>query len=536
MLVDENGQRKAILSAIIDSSDDAIISKDINGYITSWNKSAERLFGYTESEAVGRHITMLIPKDRLPEEDMIISNLRNGKRIEHYETIRVTKEGKEIHISLTVSPIRGEDGTITGASKIARDITKKKEAEALIRQYTEQLELINTIGRSILSELDEEAILQKVTDAATGAVGAAFGAFFHNKVDVNGQAYTLYTLSGAPRSAFEKFGMPRNTAVFKMTFGGEGIFLSDDITKDPRYGHNKPHAGMPHGHLPVVSYLAVPVFSKPGAVIGGLFFGHPKPAMFRQEHIQVVSAIASFAAIALDNAKLYEEIRGLNAQKDEFIGFASHELKTPLTTISGYLQLAQKQPELSAGFLPKIGKQVARLTGIISDLLDISKIQAGKMDLNFTAVSLQRLIEDSIESAGQSPSAHSIEQQIPDEAIPLLIDAQKIEQVIVNLLTNAIKYSPPVNKVLLAAALVGDEVQISVQDWGMGISPEHTGKIFNRFYRVPGKNSPQGLGLGLYISREIMEAHHGRIWVESEVGKGSIFYITFPAVRAKMYR
>lgn len=536
MAFDENEKRNAILAAIIDYSGDAIISKDLHGYITSWNKSAERLFGYTAEEAIGKHIAMLIPSDRLAEEDMIISMLRQGRRIDHYETVRINKEGKEIPISLTVSPIKGEDGTITGASKIARDITKKKESELLIQQYAGQLEMINSIGKSILAELNEEVILQKVTDTATHAAGAAFGAFFHNKVDMNGQTYMLYTLSGVSRAAFEKFGMPRNTAVFKKTFDGEGIFLSDDITKDPRYGHNAPHKGMPEGHLPVVSYLAVPVFSKSGSVIGGLFFGHPKAAMFRQEHVHVVSAIATFAAIALDNAKLYEEIKALNAQKDEFISFASHELKTPLTTISGYVQLAQKQPALSNEFIPKITKQVTRLNSIISDLLDISKIQAGRMDLNFTTITLQKLIEDSIESVEINSSTHLIECEIPTETISLVIDAQKIEQVIVNLLTNAIKYSSHHNKILLRATLLGDEMHVSVQDWGKGIAAEYMDKIFNRFYRIPGKNRPQGLGLGLYISREIMEAHHGKIWVESEPEKGSVFHISFPIERAKMYR
>jgi PAS domain S-box-containing protein len=528
MPIDATEQR-SMLAAIIDSSEDAIISKNLDGIITSWNKAAERLFGYTSEEAVGSHVTMLIPQERREEEQMIISSLRAGKRVEHYQTIRLTKTGKEVHISLTVSPVKNSKGIIIGASKIARDITKQKEAEAIIDKYTHQLELLNSVGKTISAELNINVILQKVTDATTNLSGAAFGAFFYNKVDVKGEAYLLYTLSGAPKEAFEQFGAPRNTDVFNITFRGEGILRSDDITKDPRYGKNPPHKGMPEGHLPVVSYLAVPVVSGTGAVIGGLFFGHPKARMFTKEHENLVVAIASQAGIALDNAKLYEDIHELNAKKDEFISFASHELKTPLTTISGYLQLAEKAPESASNFLPKINKQVVRLSAIINDLLDISKIQAGKLDLNLTRASLQSILKEGIETIKQVAPDFEIETEIPTEDIMVMVDSQKISQVLINVLTNAVKYSSAKSKILISAIQLGNQVRISVQDWGIGIAPKFLDKIFTRFYRVAkSSNKAEGLGLGLYISREIIEGHHGRIWVESEEGKGTIFHIDFP--------
>ena len=360
--IDEQERRRFILSAIIDSSEDAIISKDLNGIIISWNRSAEQMFGYREEEVVGKHISILIPDDRLTEEDTIIAALRRGERIEHFQTIRKTKTGVLLDISLSISPVKNSKGAVIGASKIARDITKQKKAEELIRQYTQRLELIDAIGKTIVSELNVDSILQKVTDTTTLLSGADFGAFFYNKTDSKGDSYLLYTLSGAPREAFEKFGMPRNTEVFDITFSGNGTMISDDITKDPRYGKNKPFHGMPEGHLPVISYLAVPVISQTGIVIGGLFFGHSRPGVFKAEHASLVEAISSQAAIALDNAKLYNEVQALNNKKDEFIGFASHELKTPLTTISGYLQLAEKSPEMAKDFLPRISKQVNRLS------------------------------------------------------------------------------------------------------------------------------------------------------------------------------
>ncbi len=536
MITDDYQERYSMLAAIIESSEDAIISKNLNGIITSWNKAAERVFGYQESEVIGKHISILIPKDRLSEEDTIISQLRAGKRIEHYQTIRQRKDGTLIHISLSVSPIRNAEGVVIGASKIARDITREKEAEELIRKYNTQLELLNSTGKTISAHLVVQTILQKVTDTTTQLCMAAFGAFFYNKIDPQGESYMLYTLSGVPRSAFENFPMPRNTEVFSVTFNGEGILRSDDITKDPRYGKNKPFKGMPQGHLPVVSYLAVPVLSATGVVVGGLFFGHPEPARFTQEHETLVTAIASQAAIAIDNAKLYEEIQHINAKKDEFISFASHELKTPLTTMNGYLQLAEKNPQLAQESLPKIRKQVNRLSAIINDLLDISKIHAGKLELNYGPVSLLNLLRESLETVKQLTSTHQLISELPTDDIELIVDGPKLSQVVINLLTNAAKYSKPGTSISLYCTRLGDQVRVSVQDQGMGIAPHNLDKIFNRFYRVSkSSNTTEGMGLGLYISQEIMAGHHGRIWAESEEGKGSVFHMDFPIKAGEKY-
>jgi PAS domain S-box-containing protein len=528
-MIEGTTERMAMLAAIIDSSEDAIISKNLDGTITSWNKAAESMFGHSEKEAVGKHISLIIPKDRLQEEEMIIASLRRGEKIEHFHTIRVTRTGKELDISLSISPIRNEQGEIIGASKIARDITRQKEAENTIAQYVERLEMINDTGKTLAAELDINAILQKTTDATTKLCGAAFGAFFYNKTDSKGESYLLYALSGAPREAFEKFGVPKNTDVFKITFSGQGILRSDDITKDHRYGKNFPHKGMPEGHLPVVSYMAVPVVSQNGVVIGGLFFGHPRPAIFKEEHEILVEAIATQAGIALNNAKLYQELQNLSAKKDEFIGFTSHELKTPLTTISGYLQLIELNPDLAKQVLPKVSKQVSRLSAIISDLLDISKIYAGRFDLNLCKTSLLSLVKDSVDSVKLLAADYKIECELPKDDLLLTIDATKMQQVLVNILSNAIKYSLAIKKIVVTAERFGDDVQISVRDWGMGIETKHLDKIFTQFYRITkDENKIQGLGLGLYLCKEFVEAHHGKIWAESEVGKGTIVHVVLP--------
>ncbi|QEM11884.1 PAS domain S-box protein [Mucilaginibacter rubeus] len=524
--------KQGMLASIIESSEDAIVSKNLDGIITSWNNAAQRLFGYTDEEIIGKHITTLIPEDRYDEEELIISKIRANERIEHFETIRKTKSGEEVQISLTISPIMNKANKVIGASKIIRDIGKQKKAEDRLQQYAERLEILNSIGQVISAELDIQSILQKVTDSTTQLCGAQFGAFFHNLVNEQGESYMLFTLSGAPREAFEKFGMPRNTAVFHPTFSGEGTVRVDDITKDPRYGKNAPHFGKPAGHLPVVSYLAVPVRGKSGEVIGGLFFGHEQPARFTKEHEQLVLAVAAQASVALDNAKLYEDIKQLNEKKDEFIGLASHELKTPVTSLKGYLQIiarnlpADDRNKLLAN---RALEQVGRLTTLISDLLDVTKIQTGKLPFTYADYDIIKSITDLREILQQTESSHQIILNLPLERLIIHADSQRIEQVIINLVTNAVKYSPKGDKVIITGAVINNKLRISVQDFGIGIQPDQLERVFSRFYRVENLASHMsGLGIGLYICQEIVNRHQGRLWVESTYGEGSTFYFELP--------
>ncbi|CAN5608213.1 hypothetical protein BH10BAC2_BH10BAC2_05370 [soil metagenome] len=524
-------ERQAMLAAIISTSDDAIISKTLKGIITSWNVSAEKMFGYKEAEVLGRHISVIIPAERLKEEEYIISQIVSGNKVDHFETERLRKNGSLVPISLTVSPIKNESGTIIGASKIARDISLQKEIEETKKRYTGSLEAINSLSKAILEELNPEKVLQAVIDATTQLTGAGFGAFFYNTLSESGESYMVYTISGASKSDFENFGMPSNTAVFNPTFKGEKIVRSDDITKDPRYGHNHPHYGMPEGHLPVVSYLAVPVVAKSGVVIGGLFFGHPQAGMFTYEHEDIVASIASLAAIGLENASLYEQVKILNEKKDEFIGLASHELKTPLTSIMGYLQILKSlaTDDHLKRFADKSFVQSKKLSGLIADLLDVSKIEAGKLQFSKVKLDIRTLVNDAIELIQHLNSNYQIELVTSVAGLDIEADPQRIEQVLTNLLTNAVKYSSASSKIMVFLRNDKDSIRIGVQDAGIGIPKEKLNLVFDRFYRVDDADSSiSGLGIGLFISREIVKRHNGEIWVESEPGKGSTFWVTLP--------
>lgn len=337
----------ANLAAIVENSDDAILSVDLNGRVISWNKAAERFYGYSAEEMIGQSIGLIIPADRAQEERDILGRIAKGERVDHYETKRRAKSGELIDVSLTVSPLRNTFGAIIGASKIARDIRERLrhekmrcESEGRAKQHEQRLALINRAAQIISSDLDLDRIVQAVTDLATELSGAKFGAFFYNVADDKGERYVLYTLSGAPREAFESFGLPRNTAVFEPTFRGDGIVRSDDIRKDPRYGHSGPHYGMPKGHLPVVSYLAAPVMSRSGEVLGGLFFAHDEAGKFDENSENLVLGIAAHAAIAIDNARLMQEAqreitrrqRAEEAQ-DLLLAEVNHRVRNTLATI-----------------------------------------------------------------------------------------------------------------------------------------------------------------------------------------------------------
>lgn len=194
-------------------------------------------------------------------------------------------------------------------SRSAAAKATQSQVEQALEDERAVLETLSQVGAELTAELDLERLLQKITDAATRLTGAAFGALFYNAHNEQGQIYQLYTLSGAPREAFERYPAPRNTAVFAPTFRGEGVVRSADITQDPRYGKNAPHKGLPQGHLPVRSYLAVPVASRAGEVIGGLLFGHPEAGVFADRSERLASGIASQAAIAIDNARLYQQAK-----------------------------------------------------------------------------------------------------------------------------------------------------------------------------------------------------------------------------------
>jgi PAS domain S-box-containing protein len=671
------------LSALIESADDAIISKTLDGIITSWNNGAQRIFGYTADEVIGKPITILIPENHLDEEPTILARLRADQRIEHYETVRVTKDGKLIDISLTVSPIKGPDGKIVGASKIARDITEQRQArrqldeavarlklalsaaqmgdwswdaktdlttmsetaahifdippgpsitgiqllnllhyddreraraaveealsshtdydieyritrkdgseiwvsakgrglyangtvlgmlgvvqdisirkahEETLREQAEALRTLNEMGKTISAELDLHNTVQAVTDAATELTGARFGSFFYNVLNEEGASYMLYTLAGVPREAFAHFPMPRATDLFGPTFRGEGVVRIDDVKADHRYGRNSPYYGMPEGHLPVTSYLAVPVVARSGEVLGGLFFGHPERAVFTERDEIVVSGLASQAAIAMDNARLYEAMKQARAEaeraaeenerlyrqaeessrlKEEFLATISHELRTPLSAILGWtrmLRLGQLAPENSAKALDTIERNARAQAQLVDDLLDVSRIITGKLRMDVRPADPNAFIDAAVEAVRPAAEAKGVRLQkvVDTSAIAIPGDPVRLQQVVWNLLSNAIKFTPRGGRVQIRSERVNSHLEIVVSDTGQGIAADFLPHVFDRFRQADQKTSRQhgGMGLGLAIVRHLVEMHGGTVRASSEgEGQGATFTVMLP--------
>ncbi|HEV7376985.1 MAG TPA: PAS domain S-box protein [Pyrinomonadaceae bacterium] len=305
------------LETVCNNATVSLFILDEHQHCVFMNPAAEKLTGYTFGELQGRPLHDFVHHTRpdgspYPREECPLDRALPRNNQEKGEEIFVHKDGTFYAAAFTASPVR-EGGVPTGTIIEVRDTSEEKRAteerERLLlleQEAREETETINQLGQVLSAELDLHKLVQAVTDAATDLTGAHFGSFFYNLIDARGESYMLYTLSGVPREAFAHFPMPRNTDIFAPTFSGGGVVRIADVKEDPRYGKNSPYYGMPEGHLPVVSYLAVPVISRSGEVLGGLFFGHPKAGVFTERHERLVVGLAAQTAVAMDNAQLYE--------------------------------------------------------------------------------------------------------------------------------------------------------------------------------------------------------------------------------------
>jgi PAS domain S-box-containing protein len=472
----------------------------------------------------------------------------------------------------------------------ALDITARKAAEQALRQTeselraeTRALQILNRAGELVASNLDLAEVVQTITDAGVELTGAAFGAFFYNVLNEAGESYTLYTLSGAPREAFAKFPMPRNTAIFAPTFNGEGTVRSDDILKDRRYGHNAPHKGMPDGHLPVRSYLAVPVRSRSGEVLGGLFFGHPEPGVFNARAEDLMIGLAGQASISIDNARLFQAsqreiaqrksaeqmLQQLNAtledrvaeemaqrgkaeealrqaQKMEAVGQltggVAHDFNNLLTIIIGGLDTIRRSKpgdEIRVRRAAEMSLQGAqRAASLTARLLAFSRRQPltpQPSDLNLIIRNMtdlfHRTLGETIELEGVlAPRLWTVD-----------VDPNQVESAILNLGINSRDAMPTGGRLTVETAnvildeqyaatdaevLPGQYVMVSVSDTGTGMDKETLGRVFEPFFTT--KEVGKGTGLGLSMVYGFVKQSGGHVTVYSEPGAGTSVKLYFP--------
>jgi signal transduction histidine kinase/CheY-like chemotaxis protein len=455
---------------------------------------------------------------------------------------------------LRSAALQNVQSILQARQRAEQELVKTKEA---LEEETRVLELLNRTGAVLASKLDLQAIVQAVTDSATQASGGQFGAFFYTVTNDEGGVFTLYALSGAPREAFEKFGHPRATPVFAPTFRGEAVIRLPDVLADPRYGKMGPHHGMPPNHLPVRSYLAVPVISRAGEVIGGLFFGHSEVNVFTERAERLVVGIAAQASIAIDNARMYEdarraaddrarlleaersaraEVERVSLMKDEFLATLSHELRTPLNAVLGWSEILlariPAESDLQRG-LDTIARNARSQAQLIEDLLDMNRIVSGKIRLDVQRLEITPIVEAALDSVRPSAEAKAIRvrKTLDPNAGPVVGDPNRLQQVVWNLLTNAVKFTPKGGKIDVVVQRMSSHIEISVQDTGAGISPEFLPHLFERFRQADSSTTRRygGLGLGLSIVKQLVELHGGTVTAHSAgVGQGALFLVTLP--------
>ncbi len=465
------------LAAIVQSSEDPIISKRIDGIITSWNDAAQRTFQYTAEEMIGQSILKLIPKDKYNEETLIIDKLKKGERIEHFETKRMAKDGSLIDISLTISPLKNSEGQVIGASKIIRDITKQKIAERLVNESEQKFRLLADSMPQFIWTSDPNGTLNYFSKTVYDYSGLSL-----NDINNNGWLQIVH-----PEDREENIKQWMHSIKTGEPFLFEHRFKRHD--NEYRWQLSR----------------AIPQ---------------------RDENGNIQMWVGTSTDI--------DEIKKHDQQKDDFIKMASHELKTPVTTIKGYVQLllkmnsSEKDPFLASSLLT-IDKQVYKLTKLITDLLDVTKIETGSLQLNKENFPFAEIVKETAEELETTLQSHKIIFQ--RHANPVIYaDKDRVTQVIINLFTNAIKYSPKATEIFVDIFTEGANVILAVKDYGIGISKEDLPRVFERFYRAAGKDEKTfpGFGIGLFIVNEIVLLHEGKIWVESEKDKGSVFYVSLP--------
>jgi PAS domain S-box-containing protein len=502
------------------------------------NDSSLRLFGARDKAELARSLSRLVQTETEAAFAGQLAAIAEGRPFFEAETAIRTISGEQRSVHLTVAFPRDE---LASVLVTLMDITERKNAERALLEQAHTLETLNGVGMTLAAERDLERIVQKVTDAGVALSEAEFGAFFYNVNDKAGESYTLFTLSGAPREAFAKFGMPRNTPIFAPTFTGRAVVRLDDVTKDPRYGQNPPHHGMPPGHLPVRSYLAVPVVSRSGETFGGLFLGHSRPAVFTERAERIVVGIASQAAVAIDNARLHEQrlhligrLREADRRKDEFLATLSHELRNPLAPLRNSLHLLRlSENGASAPVREMMERQLTHLVRLVDDLLEMSRISRGAFELRKERVELASVTRSAVEASGPLIHAarHELEVSLPPEPLWVEGDPVRLAQVLSNLLNNAAKYTEPRGRIALTVARVDGLAEVTVRDNGAGISAEAMPRVFEMFSRgdQPSGYDHGGLGIGLALARRLVEMHGGTIAASSEGrGRGSEFVVKLP--------
>jgi PAS domain S-box-containing protein len=500
------------LASVVESSDDAIVAKDLDGIIQSWNAGAQRMFGYAEDEVLGRPVTILIPPEAHDEETRILERLRRGERIDHFETVRLTKGGKRIDVSLTVSPVRDRFGTIIGASKIARDVSDRKRAAAEIAAQREWFgRTLESIGDAVIAT-DSKGRVVFMNPVAERLTGWAAAEARGRSCDEIFRIVNEDTRKGVESPV---------TRVLRL---GTVVGLANSTVLIAADGTERP-----------IDDSGAPIRSSDGGIDGAVLVFRDISERRRSE-AERRSASTERERLLEGERAARNEAEHANRSKDEFVAMVSHELRTPLNAIMGWTQILKSTPndiETTRRGIEVIERNTRSQVQLISDLLDMSRIISGKLRLDVHDVDLIGLIAAAIETTRPAADAKriAVDTTLDPSVAATTGDPTRLEQCIWNLLSNAIKFTPQGGRVGISLGRSDSHIEIGVSDNGIGIRPDFLPFVFERFRQAEASASKRtgGLGLGLAIVKQLAELHGGEVRVESGgEGQGATFTLALP--------
>lgn len=536
-ITDRKGGEEASqrLAAIVESSGDAIVSKDLDGRITSWNEGAERLFGYQPEEVIGNPVTMLIPSERQHEEQGILEMIRRGERMDHYETVRRRKDGTLFDVSLTVSPIKDQTGRIIGASKIGRDISERVRTE---RRRSAQYAVASLLAGSFSLADVGPPIIQTIAGSGNWVAGSIW---LCNDACETLRCVTTWHAGGGRLEKFEQVTLstPLANAVGlpgRVVASHQPAWIHD-VTRDDNFPRIA--AAVQAG---LRGAFAFPLWAH-GKTIGVLELFSREVAEPDNDLFLMVEALGSQIGLFVHRQQIEEELQrqkeaaeSANAAKDNFLATLSHELRTPLTPVliwaGGMVSEPGLPPEIVEG-LRMVCRNIELEARLIDDLLDLTRIARGKLQLHLRKADIHDLLRHAMDIVRDDIASRQLSLSVQLEAQDhhVLADSSRLQQVFWNVLKNASKFTPERGVVTIRTSNSGPQgLKIEIADTGVGIEPEHLEKVFEAFEQIGTRR--EGLGLGLAITRAIVEMHQGSIRAFSEgPGKGAKFVIDLATIQ-----
>lgn len=509
------------LAALVGSSDDAVITKTLDGTILSWNPAAEKIFGYSADEVIGKPIYVIVPPELQLDERRLLENISRGEKVDHLLTERVTKSGERKLVSISTSPLRNSSGKVIGAAKIARDFTQQRRTE-------EELNFRRVRLESII-EFSGDAIITKSLQGTIQSWNPAAERIFGYRAEE--------ALGKSIRMLIPPDRHPEEEMILARLARGEQIegLETERLRKD--------------GTKIFISVSTSPIKDLNGKIIGGTKIARDITSQKMQQDALRVSE-SRYKALAEEQRNLLDrehaarqQVEQANQIKDRFLATLSHELRTPLNAILGWAYLARNQndPEKLKEGLSIVERNARNQARIIEDLLDMNRIISGTLRLDLQSVSVPAIIQEAIEIVAPSAQAKqiSIESVVDPLAQTVRADPNRLKQMIWNLLVNAVKFTPKQGSISVRAQRHRSQIEIVVSDTGNGISPDFLPKIFDRFSQADASITRQygGLGLGLSIVRQLVSLHGGSVEAHSDgIGKGASFTLSLPipAVRREI--